>query len=175
RASGELWRAANGGRTLGVECARTDGQHAGLTLSFRCGGGPPGEGFRGSFSANVMWRREPGGGRRERTVFEARTREVKYTGPPPLDELLALLPPLEEAMRRALARGGPPGATAKVYIVESEADWGRRVDEEIEFTSREEAERYADEYNASFNRGPVRSEWSMVAKVERADGRSVLG
>lgn len=77
-------------------------------------------------------------------------------------------------MRRALARGAPPGATTRVFIVESEAGWGRRIDEEVEFTSREEAERYADECNGAFERGAAGSESSMAAKVERADGRSVL-
>lgn len=78
-------------------------------------------------------------------------------------------------MRTAPVRRGPPGRTVKVYIVESEAGWGRRIDEEGEFMTRKEAVRYAEEYNRSFNGGPIRSEWSMIAKVEREDGYSVLG
>jgi hypothetical protein len=45
----------------------------------------------------------------------------------------------------------------------------------VEFNTREAAERYAREYNDSYNRGPISSEWSIVAKVERDDGYSVLG
>jgi hypothetical protein len=78
-------------------------------------------------------------------------------------------------MRTALARGGPAGRTFKVYLVESEAGWGRRIDEEVEFMTREEAVRYTEEYNRAFNSGPIRSEWSMIAMVERDDGYSVLG
>ncbi len=45
------------------------------------------------------------------------------------------------------------------------------LDEEVEFTAREDAERYAREYNASYHRGPVASEWSLVAKWSRSQVR----
>ncbi|HEU0302804.1 MAG TPA: hypothetical protein VFR37_25305, partial [Longimicrobium sp.] len=118
------------------------------------------------------WRRPPP---RERTVYEARRREIRFEGPPPIEEFLPQLHQMEEVMRTALARGGPASRTFKVYLVESEADWGRRIDEELEFMTREEAVQYAEEYNRSFNSGPIRSEWSMIAMVERDDGYSVLG
>jgi hypothetical protein len=163
------------GVAVGVECEKADGTLPDLKLTFRCSVSPPGKGFRGTLGAMVMWQRPPGQGRRERTVYEARAQEIRYTGAPPIDELLAQLPWLEEAMLAALQRGGPMDRTVKVYLVESEADWGRRVDEEVEFNTREEAERWAREYNASYNSGPIRSEWSMIAMVERLDGYSVLG
>jgi hypothetical protein len=153
------------GVAFGVECERADGTLPDLRLSFRCGADLPGPDYRGRLDAKVMWDRPPARGQRERTVYEAFGREIKYTGPPPLDALAEQLPGMEAAMRLALARGGPPGRTADVNLVESEADWGRRVDEVVEFASREDAERYAREYNERYNQGPLRSEWSMVAKV----------
>lgn len=163
------------GVAVGVECEKADGTLPGLRLSFLYSVSPPGKGFGGTLDAWVVWRRPAGAGRRERTVYEARAQEIRYTGPPPVDALLEQLPRLEAAMLAALQRGGPMGRTVKVYLVESEADWGRRVDEEVEFNTREEAERWAREYNASYNSGPIRSEWSMIAMVERLDGYSVLG
>jgi hypothetical protein len=163
------------GVAVGVECEKADGTLPGLRLSIRCSVSPPGKGFGGRLGAMVMWRRPARAGWRERTVYEARAREIRYTGPPPIDDLLAQLPRLEEAMLAALRRGGPMERTVKVYLVESEADWGRRVDEEVEFNTREEAERWAREYNEIHNSGPIRSEWSMIAMVERLDGYSVLG
>jgi hypothetical protein len=155
------------GVAFGVECERADGTLRDLRLSFRCSGDLPGKDYRGTLRAMVMWDRRAGPGQRERTVYEAFGREIKYTGPPPLDLIAEQLPGMEAAMLLALARRGPPGRTAEVYLVESEADWGRRIDEVVEFTSPEDAERYAREYNESYNRGPLRSEWSMVAKLAR--------
>lgn len=160
---------------LGIECERSDGSLPGLALSFRFQAMPPGEGYRGILGGNVQWHRPPAAGRRERTVFEARSREIRFTGPPPVAALLEQLPQLEQAMQAAMKRGRPPGATTRVFLVESEAGWGRRIDEEVEFATREEAERYAREHNESSHPGPVSSEWSIVAKVERLDGTSVLG
>ena len=125
----------------------------------------PGQDFPGALHAMVMWHRPPGQGQRERTVYEALGTEIKYTAPPSLDGIAEQFSGMEAAMRLALARGGPPGRTADVYLVESEADRGRRVDEGVEFASPEDAERYAREYNERCNRGPLRSGWSMVAKV----------
>ena len=171
-ACGALHRGADGSLTFGIECERADGTLPDLRLSFRCWRQPPHEKFRGTLRALVDWHRPPP---RERTVYEARGSEIRFEGPPPLDEFLPQLHRLEEVMRTALARGGPSGRTVKVYLVESEADWGRRIDEELEFMNREEAVQYAEEYNRSFNSGPIRSEWSMIAMVERDDGNSVLG
>lgn len=171
-ACGALGRGADGSLTFGVECERADGMFPGLRLALRCWRQPPGPEYRGTLGALVFWYRPPP---RERTVYEARRSEIRFNGPPPIDELLPQLHRLEQVMRTALARRGPAGRTFKVYIVESEADWGRRIDEEVEFMTREEAVQYADEYNRSFNSGPIRSEWSMIAKVERDDGYSVLG
>lgn len=171
-ACGALGRGADGSLTFGIECERADGTLPGLRLSFRCWRQPPHVKFKGTLNALVDWHRPPP---RERTVYEARGSEIRFEGPPPMDEFLPQLHRLEEVMLTALARGGPAGRTFKVYIVESEADWGRRIDEEVEFMTREEAVKYAEEYNRSFNSGPIRSEWSMIAMVERDDGYSVLG
>jgi hypothetical protein len=170
-ACGALHRGADGSLTFGVECERADGTHPNLRLSFRCWRQPPHELFKGTLSALVDWHRPPP---RERTVYEARGSEIRFEGPPPMDEFLPQLHRMEQVMRTALARREPPARTVKVYIVESEADWGRRIDEEVEFMTREAAVQYAEEYNRRFNAGPIRSEWSMIAKVEREDGYSVL-
>jgi hypothetical protein len=157
------------GVAFGVECERADGTLRDLRLSIRCSGSLPGKDFPGTLRAMVTWHRPPGQGQRERTVYEALGREVRYTGAPPLDAIAAQLPGMESAMQLALARRGPPGRTADVHLVESEADWGRRIDEVVEFASREDAEGYAREYNERYNRGPLRSEWSMIAEVAWKD------
>jgi hypothetical protein len=171
-AFGALHRGADGSLSYGVECERADGTLPGLKLSFRCWHQPPHTTFKGTLGALVDWHRPPP---RERTVYEAQASRIRFEGPPPIDEFLPQLHRLEQVMRTALARRGPAGRTFKVYLVESEADRGRRIDEEVEFMTREEAVRYAEEYNRSYNSGPIRSEWSMIAIVERDDGYSVLG
>lgn len=171
-ACGALGRGADGSLTFGIECERADGTLPGLRLSLRCGRQPPHETFRGTLSALVLWHRPPP---RERTVYEARASEIRFEGPPPVDEFLPQLHRMEQVMRTALARGGPAGRTFKVYLVESESDWGRRIDEELEFMTREEAVSYAEAYNRRFDGAPLRSEWSMIAVPERDDGYSVLG
>ena len=54
----------------------------------------------------------------------------------------------------------------KVYIIESEAGWGSRVDETKEFDSREEAiefcKKYNDEHNPPRDQTP---EWYMYARL----------
>lgn len=55
----------------------------------------------------------------------------------------------------------------KVYIIESERGWGSKVDEVLDFDSREEAEKYASDYNSKYNdftKGVP--DWYMIAKVE---------
>ena len=58
--------------------------------------------------------------------------------------------------------------TTKVYMIESERGWGSKVDEIKEFPTREEAVRFADEYNAKHNNEPSVPDWYIVAKVEPA-------
>jgi hypothetical protein len=52
-----------------------------------------------------------------------------------------------------------------VLIIESERGWGQRVDEIIEFETRELAEEYAKNYNAKYNNEPEVPGWYMYAKV----------
>ncbi len=61
----------------------------------------------------------------------------------------------------------------KVYIIESEAGWGQKVDETKEFPTREEAIEWAKAYNNKHN--PPRDttpSWYMYAEVE---GDKTLG
>jgi hypothetical protein len=54
----------------------------------------------------------------------------------------------------------------RVYIIESEAGWGSKVDEVKEFDTREEAEKFTKEYNDKYNPpGPTPS-WYMIARIE---------
>ena len=55
----------------------------------------------------------------------------------------------------------------KVFIMEYEAGWGSRVDEVLEFDTKEEAAEYALEYNIKYN-PPLKNvpSWYMVAEVE---------
>lgn len=57
--------------------------------------------------------------------------------------------------------------TVKVYIIESERGWGSKVDEVLEFPTKEEAQKYADHYNQKHNNfnGPV-PDWYMIAQVQ---------
>jgi putative membrane protein len=171
---GEINRSAHA-LSLGIQCERTEGAFPELRLSFRCWLMLPGPGSEGILNANVDWHRPAVGGRGERTIYEALAEEVWYTGSPPIEALETQLSRLEEAMLLALKRGRPVEWTWKVYLVESEADWDGRIDEEVEFTTREDAERCVREYNERYNSGPVRSGWSMVARLERDDGYGVLG
>ena len=61
----------------------------------------------------------------------------------------------------------------KVFIIESEADWGQRVDQTLEFKTKEKAEKYCREYNQKHN--PPRKttpEWYMYARI---DGQKEYG
>ena len=54
----------------------------------------------------------------------------------------------------------------KVDIVESEAGWGQRVDETLEFDSLEEAEAFCRRYNSKHCPPSDRTpEWYMYARV----------
>jgi len=54
-----------------------------------------------------------------------------------------------------------------VNIIESEAGWGRKVDETIEFLTKEEAIEFANDYNTRFNPPLKKDEkvpdWYMAA------------
>ena len=57
-----------------------------------------------------------------------------------------------------------------VYIIESEAGWGSKVDETLEFDTQEEAENYVKEYNNKYN--PPRAvtpSWYMFARLAKDD------
>lgn len=124
---------------MGVTCRRTEGQFRDLTLELRCGRTHLPEG-RGWMGGNVRWEQDPWSGRK---VYEMFAEEVNYEGEPPLALFGERLAALEQAMRLALKRESPPGLTHRVWIMESEPGWGVRVDEVIEFASRDEARRYA--------------------------------
>lgn len=124
---------------MGVACRRTEGQFRDLTLELRCARTHLPEG-RGWMGGNVRWERDPWSGRK---VFEMFADEVKYEGEPPLDRFAERLVALEQTMRLALKRGSPPGLLHRVFIMESEPGWGLRIDEVLEFASRDEARRYA--------------------------------
>lgn len=55
----------------------------------------------------------------------------------------------------------------KVYIVESEAGWGQRIDEVIDFPTKQEAEDFCRKYNKKYN-PPLEDtpSWYMFAYVE---------
>lgn len=55
----------------------------------------------------------------------------------------------------------------KVEIIESEKGWGQKIDEIMEFDSKEEAENFCRDYNNKYN--PPRDtvpEWYMYARLE---------
>lgn len=124
---------------MGVACRRTEGQFCDLTLELRCGRTHLPDG-RGWIGGNVQWFRSPWAGRK---VFEMFAEEVQYEGEMPVARFANTLAAIEQAMRLALKRESPPSLTHRVFIMESEAGWGLRIDEVIEFASREEARRYA--------------------------------
>lgn len=50
-----------------------------------------------------------------------------------------------------------------IQMIESERGWGQRVDEELEFDTKEEADKYADEYNAKYNNQARVPDWYIYA------------
>jgi hypothetical protein len=52
----------------------------------------------------------------------------------------------------------------KVIIIESEAGWGQRVDDVLEFDDRQKAEEYVKEFNKDNNK-PVTPSWYMYAYI----------
>jgi len=53
----------------------------------------------------------------------------------------------------------------KVYIIESEAGWGKRVDETLEFDTKKLVEEYVNEYNGRHNTADVTQSWYMYATI----------
>lgn len=51
----------------------------------------------------------------------------------------------------------------KVHIIESEAGWGQRVDETLEFATEELAIQYCEEYNNKYNTAESAPDWYMKA------------
>lgn len=55
----------------------------------------------------------------------------------------------------------------KVYIIESEAGWGQRTEDVLEFDTHEEAEQYTRTYNSKHNPpSNTTPEWYMYAHLE---------
>ena len=52
----------------------------------------------------------------------------------------------------------------KVELIESEAGWGQRVDEVLEFNSKKAAQEYCDEFNSK-NDKLATPEWYMYARI----------
>ena len=65
--------------------------------------------------------------------------------------------------------------TTKVYIIESEAGWGQKVDEVKEFPSAQEAEMFCREYNRKYNPPGPTPEWYMYAHMEGKDFGMLCG
>ena len=53
----------------------------------------------------------------------------------------------------------------KVYIVESESGWGSRIDETMEFDTKEEAITYCKDYNNRHNTADSVPSWYMYATL----------
>lgn len=64
-----------------------------------------------------------------------------------------------------------PPPKIKVYIIESEAGWGSKVDETMEFDTVEEAEKYVKEYNTpnekDWKKNKTVPSWYMRAEIAR--------
>ena len=54
----------------------------------------------------------------------------------------------------------------RVYMIESEAGWGQRIDEIKEFPTREAAIKFAEEYNKKYNNEKTVPSWYIKARVE---------
>ena len=78
-----------------------------------------------------------------------------------LEELCSVYP----NKQRMLAAAGELGPF-KVTIIESERGWGSKVDEIKEFPTREEARRFAVDYNATYNTSAIVPDWYMYAEFK---------
>lgn len=55
----------------------------------------------------------------------------------------------------------------KVYIIESEKGWGKRIEDTLEFDTPELAEKYCREYNRKYNPPmDVTPDWYMYASMD---------
>lgn len=62
----------------------------------------------------------------------------------------------------------------KVFIIESEAGWGSKVDSEEEFDTEEEAIAFCKEYNDKYNPPGPTPEWYMYARLENQNFYGML-
>jgi hypothetical protein len=53
----------------------------------------------------------------------------------------------------------------KVAMIESEAGWGRKIDEIKEFDTQDEAVKFVTEYNKKYNNEPVTPSWYIKAEL----------
>lgn len=53
----------------------------------------------------------------------------------------------------------------KVEIIESERGWGSKIDEIVEFDTKEQADSFIKEYNSK-NNLPTTPDWYMYAKLK---------
>jgi hypothetical protein len=58
----------------------------------------------------------------------------------------------------------PKPTPTKVVIIESERGWGQRIDEEMEFPTKAEAEAFIAKYNTQNNQ-PTVPDWYMYARL----------
>jgi hypothetical protein len=54
----------------------------------------------------------------------------------------------------------------KVYMIESEAGWGSKIDEVKEFSTKEKAVKFAEKYNKKYNNLDHAPSWYIKAVVE---------
>ncbi len=54
----------------------------------------------------------------------------------------------------------------RVFMIESEAGWGQRIDEVKTFPSRAKAVAFAEAYNQRHNRAKMTPSWYIKAEVE---------
>lgn len=63
----------------------------------------------------------------------------------------------------------------KVFIIESEAGWGQKVDEVKEFPTQEEAVAFVKEYNNKYNPPKAQTpDWYMYARLENDNGYGMM-
>lgn len=62
----------------------------------------------------------------------------------------------------------------KVYIIESELGWGKKIVEEKPFNSEKEAEQFCREYNNKYNPPRPTPPWYMYARMENQKQYSML-
>lgn len=62
--------------------------------------------------------------------------------------------------------GGGDIAMTKVFIIESKADWGTRMERTQKFKTRKKAEQFCREYNSRHNPIGPTPDWYMYARIE---------